>query len=107
MIAAKAEIARSLSARIVGLIGKSGLDEGQGLIIPSCRQVHTFFMRFPIDIIFADRNWAIVGVTNELPPWQVTGYFRKAAFTLELPAGTISSLRLNIGDRLIVEEPDR
>jgi hypothetical protein len=107
VVADDAEVARSLIARAVGLIGRPGLDPGRALIIPACRQVHTFFMRFPIDVIFAGRDGEIIKAIEKLPPWRTTGYYRRAVSTIELPAGTISSCDLHVGDRLTIEDTSR
>ena len=63
-----AEIAESLPARLRGLIGRTGLPPGCGLLIPRCNAIHTLFMRFPIDATFLDRKGAVVKVVRDIPP---------------------------------------
>jgi uncharacterized membrane protein (UPF0127 family) len=64
--------------------------------------VHTFFMRFAIDVVFLDRERRIVGISHTLRPWRVAGA-RRAHAALELPAGTAERHGLAIGDVLAVE----
>jgi uncharacterized membrane protein (UPF0127 family) len=72
------------------LLGLSMLDRdraGPGLLIPRCRCVHTFGMRFPIDIVFVDRAGAVIARRAALPPGRVA-FDRRAVSVLELPTGT-------------------
>ena len=85
LLGVKAEVARSFPARARGLIGRDGLAPGCGLLIEKCNAIHTFFMRFPIDAVFLDRNNRPVKVVRGIRPWRifVWGGFR-AVKTLEL-----------------------
>lgn len=65
----QSEVARTLFARMRGLIGRSGLPPGAGLLILRCNAIHTFFMRFPIDAVFLDRNDQVVKVVRDIRPW--------------------------------------
>ena len=82
-----------------GLLGRSGLEEGEGLFLKPCGSVHTLFMRFPIDVVFLDRNLSVVAVRPELAPWR-TGGARGAKVTLELAAGEAARLGIAPGMRL-------
>ena len=64
------EVAETFAARAKGLIGRGGLEPGHGLLIPHCNCIHTFFMRFPIDVIFLDGNGAVVKAVRNIPPWR-------------------------------------
>jgi len=70
-LARKARVARSFVDRMVGLLGRQGLDEGHALILPHCRSIHTWFMRFPIDVVFVDRQWGVVAVCETIPAWRI------------------------------------
>ncbi|MBP6963142.1 MAG: DUF192 domain-containing protein [Armatimonadetes bacterium] len=98
VLAEDVEIARSLSSRLWGLIGKP---RGSVLVLPRCRQVHTFFMRYPVDLVCADSEWRVVRVRCGLEPWRIGPYCREAAFTIELPAGSASSV--SVGDMLALD----
>ncbi len=62
-----------------------GLEPGGGMLIDSAPSVHMFFMRFPIDVVFLDRDWRVLSVRHELRPWRIAGA-RRAVAALELPA---------------------
>ena len=74
----KARVARTLFARIKGLIGTKRLPPGEGLLILHCNAIHTFFMSFAIDATFLDRDDRVVKVVRNIPPWRpfVWGGFR-------------------------------
>jgi uncharacterized membrane protein (UPF0127 family) len=84
-----------------GLLGRDGLAEGAALIIAPCQAVHTFRMRFPIDIVFADRQGLVVGVRSHVGARRIAGAWRAFA-TIELPAGASHHADVRLGDRLVV-----
>ena len=65
-----AEIAESVLERMRGLIGRAGLEPGKGMLIAKCNCIHTFFMRFPIDVTFLDRDGKIVRTVRNIRPWR-------------------------------------
>ena len=75
-------------SRRTGLLKHTSLPDKQGLIIAPCNSVHTFFMKFDIDIAFVDRDGRIVKTVNALRPWRMAGAFRAFA-TIELAAGSL------------------
>jgi uncharacterized membrane protein (UPF0127 family) len=86
-----------------GLLGRDGLDPGSGMLIDSAPSVHMFFMRFPIDVVFLDRGWRVVGIRHDLRPWRVAGA-RRAVAALELPAGAAAEAGIEVGDVLVLED---
>ena len=74
----KARIARTLFARMKGLIGTKRLPPGEGMLILRCNAIHTFFMSFAIDATFLDRNDRVVKIVRNIRPWRpfVWGGFR-------------------------------
>jgi len=94
-------LAASLPARMKGLLGKERLDAGKGLLIRPCKGIHTFFMKFPIDVVFLDMDNRIVALVRDLSPNRLTTVYRKASAVLELPAGTLSEGIL-VGDEIII-----
>lgn len=94
--------ARSLWARVRGLLGRRGLRAGEGLWIEPCSSIHMFFMRFAIDAVFTDCDGRVVRVVSRLKPWRVAAGGRGARAVLELPAGTIERAPTRAGDRLRV-----
>jgi uncharacterized protein len=73
---------------------------GRGLWIVPCRGVHTFGMRFPIDVIYLDGNRIVVHIENRLKPWRVAPVKMRAASVLELPGNTIQSTGTSLGDEI-------
>jgi uncharacterized membrane protein (UPF0127 family) len=88
-------VAAGLQARLLGLAFLDRVEAGPGLLIPRCSSVHTFGMRFSLDIYFLDGNLLPLAVHREIPPRRVV-FHRGAAAVLEIPAvegGEFSSLR--------------
>lgn len=103
VIATQCAEARSFLARLRGLMGHPGLQPGEGLLIDPCSSVHSFFMRFPIDVLFVDRTHTVVGVTPEMAPNRPYAGARRARYVIELPAGTIAASNTHVGDVLRLE----
>lgn len=80
--------AETFRLRLLGLMFRSGLPQGEGLLIRPCRAVHTHFMRFPIDVLFLDGENRVVHVIPAMSPWKLSPTVRAADAVLELPAGT-------------------
>ncbi len=85
--------------RMRGLLGRSQLGAGEGLLLKPASSVHTFFMRFPIDVVFIDREGRVTRVVRALRPWRVAGS-RRACAVLELPAGVCERGEIIPGSRL-------
>ena len=93
-------VADQVLKRMKGLLGKRELPVGEALWIKPCMSIHTFWMRFPIDVVFLDkRNQVIVAIGN-LQPGRMTRLYPKAASVLELPAGIIEATATEVGDGL-------
>jgi len=91
VLATDVAVATSLMARMRGLMGRSSLPAGQGLLIQPCKGIHTFFMRFSIDAVFLDRDNRVVAFFQSLAPNRMTPVYGKAKSVLELPAGTLGA----------------
>ncbi|MCM8797062.1 MAG: DUF192 domain-containing protein [Candidatus Omnitrophica bacterium] len=102
-LAERVIVADTLLSRMRGLLGRKSLEKGEALILKSCNSIHTFFMRFTIDVIFADRNMCVVKTISYLKPFRASLLYRKAFFAVELPAGTILESATSAGDFLILE----
>ena len=99
VIAGEACEARNLWSRLIGLIRRREFPPGSALIIPRCNHVHTFGMRFPIDVLFLNSD-NIVLAGESLRPWTISKRCRGASKVIELPAGTISESGISSGDQL-------
>lgn len=95
--------AKNFFRRLLGLIFSPELDPEQGLLIWPCRQVHGFFMKYALDVIFLNKNFCVVGVCT-LHPGQVTPIYKKGHYALEVTAGQARLYGLKIGDRLTITE---
>ncbi len=87
-------------SRMRGLLGRRDLPRGEGLLLRPAASVHTLFMRFPIDVVFLDRELRVLKVVPELSPWRVASG-RGARAVLELAAGECERRGLRPGDRLV------
>ena len=95
------ERADTSKSRRRGLLKRSGLQKGEGLWIVPCEAIHTFFMRFDIDVLFLDRNKRVVKMAPRLRPWRMAMSLW-ARSVQELPAGTIEESGTQKGDLLEV-----
>jgi hypothetical protein len=93
------EVADSAAKRSRGLLGRECLAPGEGLWIRPCEAVHTFWMRFPIDLIYLDRKNRIRKLVNSVPPWRLSACLL-AHSVLEFPSGTIRDTHTQPGDTL-------
>ncbi|MFC1594069.1 DUF192 domain-containing protein [Candidatus Omnitrophota bacterium] len=96
--------ARTLLSRIKGLLGRDSLGESEALIIHACNSIHTFFMRFPIDVLFLDKSERIVGLVENSVPFRLSRIYFKATHVVELPAFTISRTNTELGDQIEIIE---
>ena len=92
-------LADGFLSRLRGLLGRRTLERGEGLLLSPSSSVHTFFMRFPIDVVFLDRSLQVVGVSADVRPWRLAGR-RGARHALELPAGEARARGILVGERL-------
>ncbi|HVP55660.1 MAG TPA: DUF192 domain-containing protein [Candidatus Eisenbacteria bacterium] len=91
-------------SRMAGLLGKTRLDSGAGLLIIPSQAVHTIAMRFAIDVVFVDKHWHVIHVQPALAPYRVSGLHWRASCVLELPVGVIAQTSTSVGDELRIEE---
>ena len=97
VLATSLEVANSGSRRSKGLLGRARLAPGEGLWILPCEAVHTFFMQFPIDLVYLDRKNRIRKIRSAVPPWRLSACLT-AHSVLELIPGTILNTQTQPGD---------
>lgn len=97
---AECRIAESFATRLRGLMFRSSLAPGEGLLFPRARAVHTHFMRFPIDLAFLDADDVVVDVRPALRPWRAASC-PQARSVLELAAGGLERSGVAVGTRLV------
>lgn len=100
-IARRAIKAHSFAARLQGLIGRRCLNPDEALWLEPCNGIHTFGMRFPIDVITLDRSLRIVRLNRSVRPNRIVLPARNGCITIEAPTGTIDRCRLKEGDRVV------
>lgn len=99
IVCERCSVADGLLTRTRGLLGRSELPAGEGMLIRPAGSVHMFFMRFAIDAVFCDRELRVVGVAANLRPWRMSGR-RHAKQTIELAAGEAARRGVEVGAQL-------
>lgn len=85
-LATKVDVAGTFGRRFLGLMGRAVLVPGAGLLLTPCSSVHTWFMRFPIDLVYLDAGWRVLHTVEALAPFRLGPYVRGTRHVLELPA---------------------
>jgi len=99
VVCERCTLADSPVTRLKGLLGRAGLEQGQGRLLRRASSIHTFFMRFPIDVVFLDRALVVLRIEDGVDPWRAACR-RGAKAVLELPAGESARRGLAVGDQL-------
>jgi len=109
VVAARVMWADTFQRRLRGLMGCARADfpTGTALVINPCKQVHTFFMRFAIDVLFVDSDLCVVQALQQLCPNRVSPYVKSARRVIELPPGTIAASGIARRDMLAVIEAQK
>ena len=100
VVASRVSVATSRVERAVGLLTRTGLEPGEALLITPCRGVHTWGMRFPIDIIALDHAGVVVDAVPALAPWRIRLPRKGSVSVLELAAGALSASNTARGHRI-------
>lgn len=102
IIVQNGEIADTFLTRLKGLLGRQGLDEGQGLVIKPCNSVHMIGMKFPIDVIFVDKDDVVCHIIEDLAPGKIGPVIKESAYVVEVPVGTVKRSNTGVGDKIAV-----
>lgn len=100
ILADDVELAVRVTERMKGLLGRTQFIKGKSLWIKPCKSIHTIGMRFPIDIIFLDRNNIIINIKHHFLPNRMSTLFLNSASVLELPSGTLMTTDTRVGDQI-------
>jgi uncharacterized membrane protein (UPF0127 family) len=100
VVADRVAVADTHATRAVGLLSREGLEPGEGLWIVPSRGVHTFWMRFAIDVIALDEQGVIIDRVTDMKPWRIRLPRRGTAGVLELRAGTLDQSGTRVGHRI-------
>ena len=104
VLAVSVTTAATRVARAVGLLARHRFGTGEGLWITPCRGVHTYGMRFPIDVVALSRSGEVVDMVTQMRPWRIRLPRRGVVGVLELPAGSVSRCEVRIGHIVALEE---
>lgn len=105
VVCEQAVIADRARRRMRGLLGRRSLPPGEGMLLQPSPSIHTAFLRFPIDVVFLDRNLRVIKLVEHLPPWHTASAIEGRS-TLELSAGEIVRRAVQVGDQLLAVEPN-
>lgn len=106
VLADSADLADTSEKRRTGLLKHTELKSGEGLWIVPCESVHSFFMKFTIDVLYLDRDKKVRGMRSMMKPWRVSACL-PAHSVLELPAGMIEQTGTRKGDQLTLERSEK
>lgn len=99
-LATQAHVANNPWRRFVGLLDRTALAPGSGLILHDCSGIHMFGMRFAIDALYVDGHNTVIHAISRLAPWHIGPLDPTAAYIVELPAGIIAATGTSVGDHL-------
>jgi len=99
-VADRARLANRFWSRLVGLLDRSHLSAGEGLVLAPGNAIHTLFMRMAIDVIFVDKNGEVVKTAVNVRPFRMVMCPLRTRYTLELPVGVIEQTGTAVGDRI-------
>jgi uncharacterized protein len=95
-------VAATAWSRSKGLLGRTGLGDQEGLWIQPTSSIHMWFMRFPIDVVWAAGDGRVLKLVENIRPWRMS-FCRGAKVALELPVGAIARSGVQVGDHLVIE----
>ena len=98
-ICKSAVMATGMVDRMIGLMFQKSMEKYDGLLINPCNQIHTFFMRFSIDLIFLNKKNEIVKIVKDKKPWGMSLMYFRASKVLEIKAGSLNP-NISLGDKV-------
>ena len=101
VLAEKLLIADRFWSRMIGLLGRKELPGREALLIVPCNSIHTMFMRYPIDVLFINRDFFVLKTLENFRPWRIYYCRNKVFQVVELKAGTIAKTGTAVGDKLV------
>jgi len=102
VLAQNVACANTFLKRLRGLLFKKSIDKNYGLLIKPCKQIHTFGMKFNIDVLFLSKEYEVLGILRDYKPNQVSKYIKDSEYVLELANGVISD-NIRKGDKLKIQ----
>jgi len=96
----EAKFARNFFERLKGLMFKKDISEKEALIFENCKQIHTFFMKFNIDVIYLDKEFKVIKLEENVVPFRICKWVNKATYIIEIKSGLIKKKKIEIGDKI-------
>lgn len=103
VIATQVKVAKNFFTRTIGLLSRKSLSKEEGLVIKPCSSIHTFFMKFAIDVLFVNKKGQIVALYENVKPWRILPLHFTSSYVIEFPAGTILDKNIDKGDLIRVD----
>jgi uncharacterized membrane protein (UPF0127 family) len=103
IIAEEVKVAENFFTRSVGLLSRKYISENEALIIKPCCSIHTFFMKFEIDVLFVGANGKVISLYENVKPWRILPIHLKSQYVIELCAGQIRAKSINKNDNIEIE----
>ncbi len=100
VLANNVEIAGNFTKRLKGLLGRTGLNRGESMILYPCSSIHTYFMNFPIDVLFINRDAVVLKTIENMKPYKISPLIKESYMVVELPAGCLSATGTTAGHHL-------
>ncbi len=100
VLGSRIRVAYTFWSRMRGYLGRPSPAEGEGMLLVPCNSVHTYGMRFPLDLIFLDDSGRVLRSIPRVRPWEKPKRVTSAHYVLEVPAGTIEATETTTGDEL-------
>jgi uncharacterized membrane protein (UPF0127 family) len=104
IIADEVIIANSFYTRLKGLMFKEVFNDGTAMMITPCNMIHTFFMKFSIDIVFISKNNEVIDIIEDMKPGKVSHMVGKAVGVIEFPAGVVNRMKIQIGNFIRLQD---
>lgn len=103
LIAGDVQVAENYFSRNIGLLSRKSISSNEGLVIKPCFSVHTFFMKFPIDILFVNKKNEIIALYENVKPWKILPIHFSSRYVVELAVGQIAVNNICLGDIINLE----
>lgn len=103
VVLSNCQVAVSFTSRFLGLMGRRRLNASEGILFPNCNSIHTFFMRFPIDVVLLEKTGIVIGIIGHMKPWRLLWPKKKVNHILEMESGKAEKLGLQVGMSLQLE----
>lgn len=104
IIAQSGVIADTFLSRMTGLLNRKSLLANEALVIRRCNSIHMLFMRFPIDVIFVDKNDRVVGLVERIKPFRLSPIFFQSQYAIEVSEGVIEQTKTAVGDQIEIKD---